>query len=129
MDLVSSIEARLRACASTGTPVLTKSELSILSEWRVACHRVRHFSERLLAHRREFARVEIDLLLSSANELSLIEVKTVSGDLWAFQPLARAQKLRLMRARDHIEAQARRPVALSLAVVERGVGEIAFYEF
>ena len=128
MDLVFSIEARLRASANTGLSFLTKKELSILSEWQVAKDRVQKFNEELIAHRERLGGVEVDLLLRSRGTSSywaLIEVKSRDDDLWDY---GAAVPVRQRRRYAHVAAILRErwehPVGSRIAVVshrERGL--------
>jgi Holliday junction resolvase-like predicted endonuclease len=96
---------------------LTKSERWILSEWQVAEHRELAYGEKLLRHRQQTPFAEIDLLFNAGPRLSLIEVKTWSGELWGAPLLTAAQGRRLFRARDYLESRYSREVTFNLAVV------------
>lgn len=85
------------------------------------------FGETLLAHRERTPFAEIDLLLIGPAPgeggrdhrwLTLIEVKSWRGELWATDVISRRQRARLERARAYIEAKYARPTRLLLAVVE-----------
>lgn len=127
MDLVFTIEARLRACASIGQLNLTRSERWILSEWRVAQERALVYGEKLLAHRERTPFGEIDLLFENGERvLQLIEVKSWQRELWGESVVSPRQARRLKRARDWVEDSFQRPTALLLAVVSHD--SIAYFE-
>ena len=130
MDRACSIEARLRACVSTGPSSLTKSDRWILSEWLVARDRVLHFEEPLLHHRQKTPYAEVDLILGSrlrSGPVTVIEVKSVSvregAQLWAGEVVSRRQFARLEKARWFVELKSKRPTRLLLATVEAKLGD------
>ena len=102
---------------------LTRSELWILSEWQVAVHRVRNFNEVLVAHRERFAGVEVDLVFRESTppwNLTIVEVKSGSGDLWGLAPISPRQRQRLLRAAAFLldnQDDSRTEIGLKLAVV------------
>ena len=52
--------------------------------------------------------------------LTIIEVKSVSSEIWGQDVISRKQRLRLERARSYVELKARRQTRLLLATVQAG---------
>jgi Holliday junction resolvase-like predicted endonuclease len=112
---------------------LTRKERWILSEWRVAKDRVERCNEELLGHQIRNYFAEIDLIFQSRDEplrgLTIVEVKSWSGEIWKGELLSARQAFRLERSREALEAKSGRPVRLLLAVVGRETWEIRYFPF
>ena len=114
---------------------MTKKDRWILSEYLVARDRVFNFNDSLIYHQQTTPYAELDLIFESAvveplkpdrkagggdpsRILTIIEVKSVSGEIWAGEVVSRKQTMRLERARWYVELQARRRTKLILATVQ-----------
>lgn len=106
-------------------PFLTKSELSILSEWVVARDRTQNCHEHLILHRQKIHGVEIDLLFGFEDRenhqlgksLKFFEVKTRHHGFSSEAPLGRHQFLRLLRTAEVLANQYECEVEAYVAVV------------
>ena len=112
---------------------MTRKERWILSEWRVAKDRVERWGEDLLAHRLRTPFAEVDLVTGIEGDtkagLTMIEVKSWSGEIWAGEVMSPGQKARLERSRTAIEERSGRRVTLLLAVVSAEGPEIRYFPF
>lgn len=120
---------------------MTKKDRWILSEFLVAHDRCVNFQESLLEHQLRTPFAEVDLVFESRASatspiessriqfpLTVIEVKSIDGDLWSRSPVSVKQRLRLERARSWIEAKTKKQVRLKLAVVGSR-GAIQYFDF
>lgn len=101
----------------------------------------------MVAHRFRTPYAEVDLIFESfaaggsgshtsgsgkpvaaQRSFTIIEVKSVDGDLWGRPPLTASQRVRLERARFWLESQKKCQVRLILACVTN-VGAISYFEF
>jgi Holliday junction resolvase-like predicted endonuclease len=109
---------------------LTKSDRWILSEYRVACDREVRLFEKLVAHRFRTPYAEVDLVFESqaGASFTIVEVKSLDGDLWGRPPLTASQRARLERARFWLESRKTCQVRLLLACVTAR-GQISYFDF
>ena len=86
------------------------------AEQRV-CEEMQRRGYRLVRRRLHTPYAEVDLVMASLAEYLLIEVKTIGHPAFLQNRIGRAQKARLERAREYLEAKTRAPVRLLWAFV------------